>query len=620
MSSKICRLFLFLSTIIVFSAIFSSTSRSSAASYPYTIKSFSSNVYVNKDTSITVTENIKVEFLEPRHGIFRNIPVVYSARGKTINTDLRVQSVRNNLGTSYKYEVGRDGKQVQIKIGDPDTTVIGEVVYVIKYKMDWVLQAFAGQPELYWNVTGSNWDQSILSADVTVESPYAPIVQFACFAGKVGSRDRECVTLSSSQSSLSIKTTNPINPGSDFTIAVGFDKQNQLAYPGSVKKSIKLLRDNWGYPLAALPLIFIVSAWLWKGRDRRYFTKNIYYETDDKKEETVPVFAREHIPMVYSPIKDISPSEAGTLIDEKVDVKDVVGEILELARLGYIKIKIVGDKKGKEKYAFLKLKDADDGLQEHQSYLLDEIFEANICSNTIKTADKLFNKESTEYEEAVTLALQDKYVLLDAMKTKFYTSLNSYKDILYKNLSQESLFSGNPESVRNGWGVVFYILAFVAFSSLLSFGEDTGNFYPLLFVIISFIVGFFFVRSMPRRTAKGYSLYRQVEGLKYFVNKGQWRHKIAEKHLFIEEILPLAVSLGIVGKLAKDMQDLGMEPPSYMSGFAAANIASSISSFEKITASSVSSTPGGGKWSGGSGFSGGGSSGGGFGGGGGGSW
>jgi len=86
-------------------------------------------------------------------------------------------------------------------------------------------------------------------------------------------------------------------------------------------------------------------------------------------------------------------------------------------------------------------------------------------------------------------------------------------------------------------------------------------------------------------------------------------------------MLPLAVTLGVVNQLSKDMAEIGIEPPAYMAGVATANLNRSLSGFNSYAASSISSTPSGkSSWSGGSGFSGGGSSGGGFGGGGGGSW
>ena len=127
---------------------------------------------------------------------------------------------------------------------------------------------------------------------------------------------------------------------------------------------------------------------------------------------------------------------------------------------------------------------------------------------------------------------------------------------------------------------------------------------------------------MPRKTPKGYNLFRQIRGLRYYVDKGKWREEIAEKNLFLEEILPIAVALGVVKKLVRDMDQLGLKPPAYFGGTTGA-FYTNFNGFYKSGSSSLTSVPGNtgrSTWSGSSGFSSGGFSGGGFGGGGGGSW
>ena len=85
------------------------------------------------------------------------------------------------------------------------------------------------------------------------------------------------------------------------------------------------------------------------------------------------------------------------------------------------------------------------------------------------------------------------------------------------------------------------------------------------------------------------------------------------------EVLPYAIVLGLTGKFAKAMQDMGIQPenPSWYTGthaFSPVYFASNINSFSDSISAVMASTP-----STSGGFSGGGS-GGGFGGGGGGSW
>jgi uncharacterized membrane protein YgcG len=222
------------------------------------------------------------------------------------------------------------------------------------------------------------------------------------------------------------------------------------------------------------------------------------------------------------------------------------------------------------------------------------------------------------------LLAKKEYVLLSAIKNHFYEGLLVFKNKLYKRMKTEELFAENPEKTRAKWMWIYYGMGIIF--AIILFFNSVGNVWgPLVVYSISVILGYIFTLSMPKRTAKGYAYFRQIEGLKFYLKKGKWRHEVAEKNLFLDEVLPLAVALGAVDSIANDMKELGIKPPSYFVGSSMASFSRDFGKFYLLSSSSLMSTPGGvlsGKssWSGGSGFSGGGFSGGGFGGGGGGSW
>ena len=111
-----------------------------------------------------------------------------------------------------------------------------------------------------------------------------------------------------------------------------------MTFPGTTKNIWYFLIDNWGYLVALFPFAFIFYFWLKKGRDKKFVGDNVYYKPNDEKTDSKPLFARAHLPMVYHPIQSLSPAQVGTIIDEKVDIHDIVAEIVELARLKYLKI------------------------------------------------------------------------------------------------------------------------------------------------------------------------------------------------------------------------------------------------------------------------------------------
>ena len=597
----------------------------------YVINHLNSEIYIEKDTGLTVAETVNINFPTPRHGIYRIIPVFYSYKGKTINARLKVLNITNEKGDPIRYEKSRIGQSIQLKIGDPDITLTGVQTYIIKYKVDRIIQRYDTHDELYWNVTGHEWDTEIIESNLYISSPYANFERAECFAGRFGTTSDSCV-INFWENEAGAKTSTVLEIGDDFTLVLGLTKDNNLVFPSKVQEIKYFLFDNWGYLIAVFPISLMFFLWYRKGRDLRYISENIYFEPDDKGQRTVKLFERTHIPFVYHPIAKITPGEAGTIIDEKVHISDIVSEILELARLGFIKIRKIETKKlfGKDiEYAFIKSDKFDDKkerekLKDYQEYLLNELFRSTIIHKSIGNAEKLFKGNDEKLAEVRKQLIDKDYVLLSGVKNHFYEGLPIFKEKLYKRMESEKIFDGNPEKTRGKWMVLFILMDFVSGFFVFSFINMTANYIPLIVFIFLSVPGILIALAMPRRTPKGYSFYRQIQGLKYYLGKGAWRHEIAEKNLFIEEVLPLAVAFGVVDKISKDMSELGIKPPSYFAGTSTGSFSKDLAAFNTASSTSFISAPpgksGSSSWSGGSGFSGGGSSGGGFGGGGGGSW
>lgn len=554
--------------------------RVAIAQEPYVIDSFDSEITINKDASITVHETIEVSFMENRHGIYRYIPVVYRANGGVVNSKLQVLSV------NHSYETSRDGDYLQIKIGDPDKYVLGQETYEIVYRVRNVVRQYDDHDELYWNVAGDGWDTAISATEASVKSPFANINKIQCFEGFVGV-DTKCESLSHDSDGANFIAGGPIGNGREMTIVVAVNK-NQLNYTVGI---VDRLRDSWAYPVAIAPFVLLLIAWYKRGRDSKYAGDNIYYEPKNKETQRVSVFnKREFIPTVYGPIAGLTPAEIGTLVDERVDIHDVVAEIVELGRLSYLRIEKIDKKLAKDDYLIKKLKEPDSKLRDYQKYLHESIFSFG----------------------------DEKGVLLSELKQKFYVKLEKFRDKLYEHLDEKKYFYARPDKTRLKWLFVAIVLVSAAFFLTFAFYGSVYDFWPVVLSGIFAAPAFVFAYQMPRKTPAGYSLFRQTKGLAFYLEKGKWREEIKEKQLFLDEILPLAISLGVVKKLARDMQEIGVQEPSYFTGSGVA-WASSLNSFSTSASANLAmgkSSSGG--WSGGSGFSGG--SGGGFGGGGGGSW
>src|SRR5262245_20022307 len=125
----------------------------------WVIDSFRSDITIQPDGLLRITETIDVDFFSlEKHGIFREIPVEYEYTDEQNRIyEMDVISVTDGADNDWPYERSRNGANVQLKIGDPDETISGKQTYVISYELEGVLNAFSDHDELYWNVNGFDW-------------------------------------------------------------------------------------------------------------------------------------------------------------------------------------------------------------------------------------------------------------------------------------------------------------------------------------------------------------------------------------------------------------------------------------------------------------------------------
>lgn len=608
-----------LSGLLFLGFLFLSISPKKVVASGYVIESFEVKMEVEKDTDLFVKEKIEVDFSSPRHGIYRYLPLYHTSSGVTIKTPVRVISVTDEDESLYRYEVSNTGGNVQIKIGNPEKFVEGRKTYLVTYRVSNVLRSYGDGYELYWNVVGSGWDTQIRKASILIDSPYADIKEAACYAGNVRTKESLC-QLDVTPKALFSQSGVPLGLSKDMTVVVSFDEEGELIYPAFVIRAWWFIAANLSYLFAVLPFIFIYYFWQQRGRDKRYVGDNIYYKPENVATKSVSLFARKHLPLVYHPIDGLTPAEVGTIIDERVQTHDVIAEVVELARLGFLKI----EKIDKKEYAFIKEKEINSkntqGLKGYQKKILDELFRQKNKTKSMSTLNELVEDKKVKEKVAKRL-IRSEYVLLSSLKNEFYKVLSDVKKDLYERMKDEGFFADNPETTRIKWLVVYGLLVAGVGTLVLWFVTTTVNPIPLMLFVTLSVIGGVLAWFMPRRTPKGYSLFRQTQGLKEYLKKGKWRYEHMEKNLFFEEILPLAISLQVVDQLTKDMDEMGVKPPEYFGGATVSSFNLYLSDFYTNSAKGLVSTPASSSssWSGGSGFSGG-SVGGGFGGGGGGSW
>jgi len=550
------------------------------------IDSFDVDIKINQNSSVEVNERIKYNFgSEKRHGIYRNIPVEYDARGGNYNLDLDVISVTDEQGNKYIYKVTQQGRNKQIKIGQEDKLVTGIKTYVIKYKVLGAINYFETQDELYWNVTGNDWGVEIEQARAELFLPQlkqGDRVRADCFFGEIGST-AECDLItrglangdSVSDAGIYVFEQQNILSGYGLTIVLGWPK-GIVKEPGVWEKVLKLFKDNW---FLSLPfIVFLIMFYLWHT-----------YGRDPKGRGTI-------IPQ-YEPPKGLCPLQVGTIMDEKVDPADISAEIIYLATKGFLRIERIPDSGifKRDDYELTKLKSSFELEADFDRLLFNGIFG------------------------------DDKVKRISKLKNKFYPSLNGILKASYKSLVDQGYFPRSPKKIRH----IYMLLPMILLGIVFGFGHNSPN--SLLLVLslgISAAIVICFSFFMPVKTHKGVLTKEYILGLKDYLqvaekDRLEFHNAPKKDPQKFERLLPYAMVLGVEKEWAQQFESIYNTRPSWYldpagGTFSAIYLVNSLGSFQAKANSTLVSNPSSAA-GGGSGFSGG-FSGGGFGGGGGGSW
>ncbi|MCL2887872.1 MAG: DUF2207 domain-containing protein [Elusimicrobia bacterium] len=297
--------------ILIFSLVFLAASLSYAADTQERVISFNSALQVNKNASVDVSEQITVnaQGQKIRRGIVRVLPS--DSKKLVIVTSLEMD------GKPHPYFIEHSGGNIEINFGNDNFLTHGIHTYKLSYTMGNVVGFFDDYDEVYWNVTGSDWDFVIDNASIKITLPEgANAIQgkISTYTGREGSK----TTMAATTGPLEFETTRPLMPGEGFTVAVPWQK-GVVVKPA--KAAVEKPKYDTVYTKAAYILLFlalvIYSFIKWKK-----ICKNPY--------ETVVA--------EYAPPKDVSPAFMRTVIRKNPDQKAFCAAMISLAMKGKITI------------------------------------------------------------------------------------------------------------------------------------------------------------------------------------------------------------------------------------------------------------------------------------------
>lgn len=554
--------------------------------FAWEIARFEVAVVVHEDATATVTETIAADFgSEARHGIYRDIPILYTDRaGQSFRLRLHVEAITDDAGRPWRYTLSRVGRYQRLRIGDPNVTLSGSQIYRLRYLVQrGAIRFFPDHDECYWNLTGNEWAVPMRQVRAEIQLPRSVRgMRAIAYVGGYGSIDRSSeVTVR--PDGILIEPSRSLAPYEGVTAVVGWEK-GVVHLPSRWQVVRWWFADNWVYGIPLLVLIGMTWWWALRGRDPRTNRSQV---------------------VQYAPPEGVTPAEAGTLWDQRVQLRDITSTIIDLAVRGYLRIEphqatALGTLWPSTEYRLVNLKSwqGDAQLKPHERDVLKGLFDTPLAV-----------RELADLEE------------------KFYQQLPAVRDAIYTGLVKAGYFDSHPERIRTHYFLIGCLggsALWMALSALQRWQEFS---WPITLASAgSVIIIALFSRIMPRRTLAGARLTDHLAGFLEFLRRTDQDRlrRLNDPHLF-ERCLPYALAFGVASQWAKAFQGLSMRPPSWYAGqwdtFSTDRFTRDVSRATTSMGRSLSATPGGSSDSwGGSGGGGGGSSGGGGGGGGGGAW
>ncbi len=562
--------------------LFLVTSAARAQEYFY-IKNFDIAVKVNQDASLDVREIISVHFTEPRHGIYRKIPYKYKlenlpqgsgmAEMEWVRNGYRYTKIKNISVRGFKSKVQTDGDYESIRIGSKNRTVDGDQVYQISYTIYGAINFFKDHSELYFNLTGNEWNVEIQKAHFTIEfyKPFAETPSWFVATGHLGSRENATATRMIDDHTLEGTLMHPLGAYEGITAGVKMPK-DYLAKP-----DYSMMGKGW---LLLIPVVFLIMHGVWKkwGKDLPVTVQTEYY-----------------------PPENISPSVPGYIIDGNMNRRDLTALVPYWGAGGFLKVNEIEEKKlfgliKDTEYEFIKVKDLDASAKSFEKTMFNGLFSSG---DTVQ---------------------------LSSLKDSFYTTMNAAKKELETEITVSHYYTTYSRSIA-----IFLPIAglFILIPSLIQLFSD----YPLdLLKWLSFIICALFIiiygSLMSKKSVKGTELYQKLLGFKEFiksVEKDRLAEFLKQDPNYFDKVLPYAIVFDMADKWKDKLKGLDVPPPSWYSGnysghpFSTMMFMNSLDNSMNQMSKTFYSAPASSGSSGGS-FGGGGFSGGGFGGGGGGSW
>ena len=528
-----------------------------------------------------ITETYELDFLEPRHGFYRIIPLDFSLYHDTSENFLSLKRKFKYVpDISYVSVVGGKNEQYDengyrvVKIGSPNKTVIGPKTYELSYYYLYPDDRLDYKDFLFHTILGADFNEDIdrLEFDIRFDKPLPKeaLDNLKFYRGKFGLR------FETPKPDDFVATPTRISGSCDnvrHNSAVSIYMDLPEGYYEGVKKTNHIWHYIW-LGLTIICLIYIITRALMLNRGRDVVKTIEFY-----------------------PPEGISSAEVGVIIDTDVDNIDVVSLIPWFAEQGYLKI----EEKGKRNIVLTKVMDLPDNAPEYQKQFMDILFgeENTVEMNDMECKASEMSKMKSSLKHVFSENGKQELVRTDqGIYAYFFLLIFStltlatnvvrefeWEQILFMGVmwfipsticlctrrlgSFKDLFSSVEHKMRF-IAIKFIIMAVIAVCYVLfykEYGTPLNGLMVLLFFLVNFIAielcGRFTVNTDYRINMTG-----RLLGFKEFIETAEkpYLEKLQmEDAQYFYRVLPYAMVFKLADKWSKKFENIFVEKPDWYS-------------------------------------------------------
>lgn len=464
---------------------------------------------VQQNSDVLVSENVTFTFVGPFTYVGRAIPTGNLDGLTDIKVFQNGQPLPQGSGPGT-WEAFREGGNQVIKLNFDlaDTSA----TWNITYRAVGAIHYFDQGDELRWYVFDAETPVTIGAATATVKLPGSVAPEKLSAAIDTGPGVVTEVT-SPGPSRLTYKA-GEFPAYTRFWIVAGFPK-GVVKFVWTWRRIAGWIVPKAGFALPIFTLLGMLVLWRRRGRD-----------------EPAAAFAG----YVSEPPSDLPPGIAGALVDERVDVKEVVATIVDLARRGYLEI----ENRQEGSWVFKSTK------------------------NVFRRLKDFEDLKGFEHEVAKAVFGSKQEVSSDDLKNKFYTHVSGIVDKIYAEVTTRGLFVSNPKSSRASWkGLAIAVLVVLGGGSAFigSTLDVPGWGYLFIGSLVSGVVVLVFSGSMPKRTTAGAQEMRRWEAFRNYLRDLTDYQDLPTAQQSFERYLPYAIAFGVERAWVRRFQDLQLPAP-----------------------------------------------------------